>query len=273
MAATIEVWSPNDSDSQATFDGVLALHKANKKSLGFLPDAAFQDRASAGALIVARREGVVVGYTIYDRPRSHLKLVHVCVDDSERKSGIASRLIDRMVGDNPHATGYEAHCRRDYKINAFWESLGMSPKGDRPGRGLRKEPLTIWWRPLGGPDLFDHLILETALPLAVLDTNIVIDLVASPKINRAHRESSEQLTGDWVESRVTLAVSSELDHELNDLDDTMERNVQVSGSQNMTRLPTNRPKDTTVEQALRTRIDNTESEFVKPNEASVSLRS
>jgi predicted nucleic acid-binding protein len=258
MTIVIDVWSPSHPDQEAILAGVLGLHKVNKKSLGFLPDAAFHDRARAGALIVARRENAVVGYTLYDRPRSHLKLVHVCVDSSERKSGIASQLIDRMVADNPNATGYEAHCRRDYKINHFWESLGMSPKGDRPGRGLRNEPLTIWWRPLGGPDLFDHLILETALPVAVLDTNIVIDLVASSKTPRPHRSSSESLIGDWVESRVTLAVSSELDHELNDLDDAVERQQQVAGSQSLTRLPTNRPKDTTIEKALRSRIDETD---------------
>ncbi|MEO7147930.1 MAG: GNAT family N-acetyltransferase [Terrimesophilobacter sp.] len=256
----VDVWSPSHPGKEAIFAGVLQLHKANKKYLGFLPDAAFEDRATAGALIVARRHNTVVGYTIYDRPRSHLKLVHVCVDSSERNSGIASQLIDRMVSDNPNATGFEAHCRRDYKINHFWESLGMSPKGDRPGRGLRSEPLTIWWRPLGGPDLFDHLILETALPVAVLDTNIVIDLVASSKTLRPQRHLSEQLTGDWVESRVTLAVSSELDHELNDLDDAAERRHQVAGSQNLTRLPTNRPKDSTIEDALRARIGEADLE-------------
>ena len=111
MAVTIDVWAQDQVDSQDLLDGVFQLHKANKKSLGFLPDAAFRDRAKAGALIVARRGKAVVGYTIYDRPRSHLKLVHVCVDGSERKSGIASMLIDRMVADNPNATGYEAHCR------------------------------------------------------------------------------------------------------------------------------------------------------------------
>lgn len=260
MTIVVDVWSPSHPGKDAILAGVLQLHKANKKYLGFLPDAAFEDRAAAGALIVARRHNTVVGYTIYDRPRSHLKLVHVCVDSSERNSGIASQLIDRMVSDNPNATGFEAHCRRDYKINHFWESLGMSPKGDRPGRGLRSEPLTIWWRPLGGPDLFDHLILETALPVAVLDTNIVIDLVASSKTLRPQRQSSEQLTGDWVESRVTLAVSSELDHELNDLDDAAERRHQVAGSQNLTRLPTNRPKDSTIEDALRARIGEADLE-------------
>lgn len=256
LSIEIDVWSPSDPDAESTFTAVLKLHKANKKSLGFLPDAAFRDRAGSGALVTARRGTNIVGYTIYDRPRSHLKLVHVCVDVSERSNGVAALLVARMIDDNPNATGYEAHCRRDYNINRFWESLGMTPRGDRPGRGLRNEPLTIWWRPLGGPDLFDHLILETALPLAVLDTNVVIDLVASPGVRRRHRGSSEQLTGDWVESRAMLAVSSELDHELNALDDAKERAQQYAGSQSLTRLPTNRPSDTSIETALKSRISD-----------------
>lgn len=258
MPVAIDVWSPEMPDSAPLLDGVFSLYKVNKKSLGFLPDAAFHDRAAVGALILAHENNTVVGYTIYDRPRSHLKLVHVCVDESARKSTVASLMVDKMVASNPNSIGFEAHCRRSYNLNGFWRSLGMSPKGERPGRGLAGEPLTIWWRPMGGPDLFDHLIFETSLPLAVLDSNIVIDLVASPLLVRPHRESSQSLTGDWFDARVNIAVSPEVDHELNDLSDTSERNHQRAGAQNIAVLATNRPKETSTEETLRSCIGEAE---------------
>ncbi|WP_157509306.1 hypothetical protein [Glaciibacter superstes] len=258
MPVTVAVWSPSVADSASLLEGVFSLYKSNKRSLGFLPDAAFHDRANAGALIVAMENGGVVGYTIYDRPRSHLKLVHVCVDTSTRMSRVASLMVDKMVETNPNSIGFEAHCRRSYNLNDFWRSLGMSPKGERPGRGLTREPLTIWWRPLGGPDLFDHLIFETSLPLAVLDSNIVIDLVASALPPRPHRESSRSLTGDWFDSRVNISVSPEVDHELNDLPNAAERNHQRAGAQNITVLATSRPKDDSLERQLRTHIGEAE---------------
>ncbi|MDP9344518.1 MAG: hypothetical protein M3P44_02145 [Actinomycetota bacterium] len=63
----------------AEFDAVLMLWRANRKTLGFLPDEGFVERAERGTLLGARAGGDLVGYVLFDLPDNKVKLVHLCV--------------------------------------------------------------------------------------------------------------------------------------------------------------------------------------------------
>ena len=229
---------------------VIALAKKHRQTLGFLPDAAFQSAAEAGNLVLAHQDDELVGYALYRVTRSTIKLTHVCVDAVARGQNLGQTLIRHVIAGHPEAQAISARCRRDYNLNSFWEAAGLTPSADVTGRNAKGLPLTLWRRDLGAPDLLSSGVLESDLPLAVLDSNIVIDLNASAEIERPFRLESQALMADWLADEVTFAVSKQLDHELNENNDTQERVRQVAGSQDLVRLPTTRPFDTTLEDAL-----------------------
>lgn len=236
MGESFVFWQPELSGAEELLAGTLKVAKRNSSTLGFLPNAAFTERAVHNGLLVASLSGIVVGYVLYDLPKSHIKLVHVSVNVENRGDGLAARMVERVIESNPHSTGILANCRRDYDMDTFWTSLGMSPRSDKPGRAIDGSTLTVWWRPLGELDLFDGLISESGNPLVVLDANVVIDLHSAPSIRRPNRQESLALVGDWLQATTTFAVSPHLDVELNKFSDPLERKRQMSGSAHLLRL-------------------------------------
>ncbi|SFR37175.1 hypothetical protein SAMN04488591_0754 [Microbacterium azadirachtae] len=233
---------------------MIRLAKKHKQTLGFLPDAVFRDAAMAGNLALAVTPEGLLGYTLYRITRSVVKLTHVCVATEARGQQIGRRLIDHVIEEHPEATSVMASCRRDYQLDSFWTSVGLSPSAEKAGRNAQGLPLTLWVRQLGAPDLFTTSVLSSTRPLAVLDSNIIIDLYSSDTAARPHRESSQELMADWLAEEVEFAVSVQLDHELNDNADAAERVRQSTASQEWVRLPTGRPHDHTTETALRERF-------------------
>lgn len=248
----IRRWEPGAPDAESQLRLVIDLAKKHRQTLGFLPDAVFRDAGNKGNLLiaVADKETVVLGYVLYRVTRSVIRLTHVCVSRTARGRGLGRELIDRAISDNPSATGIIARCRRDYGLNRFWAEAGLSPSSEAAGRNAQGLPLTLWTRPLGVPDLLLSSALDSIRPLAVLDSNIVIDLYSSPEVQRPDRAASQGLMADWVAEEVTFAVSVQLDHELNDNEDASERVRQIAGAQGWVRLPTARPHETSIEREL-----------------------
>ncbi len=217
---------------------VLGLAKKHSGTLGFLPDSAFEDRLRRGTLPIARLEGDVVGYCLYDLPRTgYIKLVHVCVDETARGRSVGKALIDAAVDRNPTAIGVLAYCRRDYQgLDRFWLAAGLTPRGEKAGRAVKGSILSTWWRPLGALDLIEEAALSAGLPLVAYDTNVVSDLYASAEVERPDRESSQGLLAGWLQAAITPVVSPRVDFELNAIDDRPERELQRERSQELIRL-------------------------------------
>lgn len=72
----VRTWSPTDPGSEQSLQAVISFAKRFKSTVGFLPDAAFRDRGEAGTLILAHKGEQLVGYVLYGRSRSVLKLTH-----------------------------------------------------------------------------------------------------------------------------------------------------------------------------------------------------
>lgn len=251
----VEAWDPSSPTALGDLRQVLAIAKKFAATLGFLPNRAFADRARYRGLIIGKMQQRVAGYVLYDLPRGgHVKLVHVCVDDVARGAGLAKAMIEHVIELNSTATGLYAACRRDYGMSQFWRSLGMFPKKERPGRALKGSVLVQWWRPLGPLDLFESAALESSLPIAVLDTNVVADLYGSGNDERGTRPESLGLVAEWLADAVTFAVSTQVDQEIEATPDPVERRSRWEGSAHLVRLRTARPDDTATEQALLERI-------------------
>lgn len=254
LEVNVVVWDPDRPGAQAEFDAVLAVHKANRGRLGPMPDAGFRDRARHNGLLLGVLNGATVGYVLYDVPRRNLiKLVHVCVGEQARGSGLARKMVDAAVRLHPRRSLITASCRTDYGIDEFWRSLGMHVASERPGRALNGSILLNWVKRINveeGLDLLEAASLASNLPLAVLDTNIIGDLFLPSDIRRDHREETAELRADWLQPLVTFAVSGEVDNEISQNQDQSARRRVREASQHLTRLSTLRPGDRSLEESL-----------------------
>jgi hypothetical protein len=245
----IRLWNESSRHASAEFRQVLALGKKFSSTLGFLPDSAFLDRARTKGLIVAMLDTVVVGYCLFGVNRAgRLKLLHVCVEKSGRSNGLGKRLVDTAVGVSPSATGILADCRRDYRLDGFWKSLGMHVASERPGRAKSGSILNRWWKSLGDPDLLEASATSSSLPLVVLDSNIVADLYGSKP--RDDREASLGLLAGWLDASVVYAISTQVLIEIDAIEERAEREAQRGGSSGLLLLRTSRPHDRDIENNL-----------------------
>jgi hypothetical protein len=258
-AVDVEVgyWVPGGSGTAlGDLRAVLALAKKYSGTLGFLRNRAFTDRARHHkGLVLGRVDGMVAGYTLFDLPRNGaIKLVHVCVNESARGSRLGERMIRFIVNQHPNQTELTADCRQDYRMDRFWISLGMAPLGERPGRKLGGSTLVRWRKRLGQPDLFETALEMSPLPLAVLDTNITMDLHGLPSVVRPQRAESAGLTEPGLSEVVNFAISRQVDVEIHRIRDADQRAAVRAGLQETNRLRTTRPDDQRLEDDLRERI-------------------
>ncbi|WP_172405838.1 PIN domain-containing protein [Clavibacter michiganensis] len=254
MKMNVVVWKADLPDAQVQFDAVLAIHKANRARLGPMPDTGFRDRAKHGGLLVGVIDDAIAGYVLYDVPRSNLiKLVHVCVGNQARGTGLARVMVNTAITRHPRRTFITASCRTDYGIDGFWQSLGMYVASERAGRALTGSVLMNWVKRIHveeGLDLLETATLSSNLPLAVLDTNVINDLFLPSDTRRAHREESSQLEADWLQPLITFAVSGEVDNEISKNKDQTARQYVRAATQHLTRLSTLRPDNRGVEDNL-----------------------
>lgn len=259
MSVDVVIWDPTRSDAEEQFAAVLALHKANRATLGPMPDTAFRDRAKHSGLLLGCRDGATVAYLLYGIPRHNLvKLIHLCVDSNARGSGIAKSLVEQAISLHPSRSMLTATCRTDYGIDGFWQSLGLHAASERKGRALSGSILTNWVKRINlenGLDLLETASLESGLPLAALDTNIVGDLFSPGAVRRDHREESSELKADWLQPLVTFAVSGEVNNEINKIADPAYKKHLRESTTHLTRLSTRRPTDRTLEDELLDAVD------------------
>ena len=248
-------WSGDQPEAERRFQQVLALAKSAKATLGFLPDAAFRNAADhRGLLVSVDSDGTLAGYVLYSPSRGRIRLVHVCVAPRFRKQNVARDLVDLAIELNQGARAVQAACRRDYGIDDFWRSLGMAAMAEKPGRKAGGSILTVWNRQLGEPDLFESALQSSALPLAILDSNVVADLYSSDTADRLDRDEALALRSPWLLEQVNFAVTTAFDDELNRLEDKAERDRQRKQTSDLDRIRTARPGDTTIESALLARV-------------------
>jgi len=210
-----------DAEDDECMEQVRALWRIHRKWLGFLPDQGFTDRAVRGTLIAAVVDSRVVGYVLYDLPRSDVKLVHLCVAEEYRGKGVAQRLVDEVSSRHRGRMGIAARCRRDYPANSAWPRLGFVAVGDSPGRSKEGHLLTDWYRDHGHPDLFTYepSTSSTGPVAVVIDHNVAIDLVG----DRAEGADSRHLDDAWLSEYITLCITDEVDQEIDKRKDADER--------------------------------------------------
>jgi ribosomal protein S18 acetylase RimI-like enzyme/predicted nucleic acid-binding protein/predicted transcriptional regulator len=205
----------------ARYRDVLALANGPaKRWLGPMPDSGFADRARKGTLLAAVCGESTAGYVLYDLPADRVKIVHLCVDESVRRRGVARRLVEEVSARHADRRGIELSCRRDYEANALWSRLGFRPANTRIGRSKAQAPLTVWLLDHGHDDLLSSLV--TAQECAALDHMVFLDLV-EPLEKRPQGAESRELAAAWLGEYVDLCVTDEVFHEIENVEETPHR--------------------------------------------------
>lgn len=198
-----------------------------KKTLGFLPDEAFAERALKGTLLAATA-GQALGYVLFDLRGNEVKIVHLCVAPDAQRRGIARQLIDAVAKRHGGQQRMILACRDDYAASAVWEALEFRPEGMRPGRSKAGHKLTIWVRDFGHPTLLDSF--EDDRRTVALDHNVFLDLHLPPE-ERPQGKESRYLLDDWIGEYVELCVTDEIFHEIRRHSDDTERAAEQRWAQ------------------------------------------
>lgn len=203
----IQIIEPNTTQ----IEEVRKMGDALSKTVGFFPYEIYTFHAQKGWIIGAFEEGILVGYIMYRITKDITSIAQLCVLPKHRGMGIAKSLVDYLYSQTKHTRGLQLNCRRDYGISDMWKALGFTPLSEKPGRATRKTTtLTTWFRAHKQDDLFS--LAESQKNdkriVAVLDTNIVIDLVDESVIE------STQLLAPYLQTLVKYKISPNVLHEI-----------------------------------------------------------
>lgn len=191
---------------------VQSLGDTASGTVGFLAREVYSDYARKGHILVAIDGEQLLAYTMFRFKKNSIVIVHLCVDPKYRGQGIPSKMLDYLIDQNKEYVSHiQLACRRDYKLEKFWQKLGFSAVAEKPGRATKDRTiLTIWVRENPNcTDLFASLAgADTGKALVVLDTNIVIDLCDGD--NNESNYLLQSYLGTYAEFRITKYVVNEI---------------------------------------------------------------
>lgn len=196
-------------------DKVIGLGDSARDTVGFLPRQAFEEYALKGHIYAATNDDNLLGYILFREQGSTLVIVHLCVAQNERGTGVAKFLVDELFERNKYyISGMKLSCRRDYGIEGFWRSIGFMPIGEKPGRATAKiTTLTTWYRTNPFKSNIFSLSEQNNSIKVVVDTNIVIDLCDGGNVE------SDALFSPDVLGNVTYYIAPDTLAEINKKED------------------------------------------------------
>ncbi|MCP5061831.1 MAG: GNAT family N-acetyltransferase [Ignavibacteriae bacterium] len=210
----MEIISREIKEQPEKFDEVLALHKANTKTLGFLPRQAFKEAVTKNEIIIAvDSNNNLAGYLLYyiNKRGNFISITQFCVSSSFRKKGIAKLLFKRIIDKyNTKCRGVRVTCRADFSATKIWEKLGFTWEYEKPGRSKSGSTLFVWWFDFNHPDLFSIVDDNNKLKV-VLDSNIVYDLMKPKNIKT---QNSYALLSDWLNEDVDYYITDQLKNDI-----------------------------------------------------------
>lgn len=228
------------------FSAVLKLSKRAKATVGFLPDSAFRDRAARGTLLVVLVEGEVAAYVMYDLPRREVRIRQLVTGPEHVHRGHAKSLIDELVRRHGARDGIYLECRRDFDVSSVWPKLGFAPIEEKAGRSHARLPLTIWYRSFGNPTLLSASTNPGDLPVAALDTNIVVDLAdGTPGV-------ADRLNSEWTQNTAGIGITDHVLVEINRHEDPAVRAHRRRVASSLQKLDANEERWRTMLHELQT---------------------
>ena len=205
MQVSISQLSSNDLDS------LNLLMMKNTKTLGFLPFQALQDFLRNGTVLGATtvQDGTLVGYLLYAKDASRIRIVQLCVSDNFRGLNIATRLFEALKSISTTQRVISLTCRRDFPAHDLWPKLEFIPVEDVVGRSAAGHLLTRWEHKLAEEsqlDLFREKTSNEAIDVAI-DAQILFHFneASSPE-----SDPSKALLADFLTDLIDIWVTDEI---------------------------------------------------------------
>ncbi|MFF9065105.1 GNAT family N-acetyltransferase [Streptomyces sp. NPDC014891] len=219
---------PVTGEQPDLLSAAIALGDRYTKRLGLLTPPAYRKYADDGGLLVALEGDELVGYALFGLPKrsQYVRLVHLCVAEERRGSGIAGLLIAELRRRQGHRLGIRARCRRDYGLSSMWSGLGFVPKGEGLGRGGDQETLDTWWLDLGHEDLFTEAQSD-ALLVVTVDYSVFSGLRGTGAERAV--EESRALEAGWLADLIELTYTPQLLLDVREIENRDERKHQRNG--------------------------------------------
>lgn len=229
-------------------DAVIGLWKKNKKTLGPYPKGAFEERLQNSEIIVALRNGVVVGYILfYVAQKGHVRLTHLCTDPTHGGQGIARGLVERLRSQTSAQKGIGLHCRRDFDVCRLWPKLGFVPISEKIGRSKEGHELIYFWLQNSHPTLFSADDGDDRLKV-VIDANVFLDF-NDPERNGASETAG--MMADWLQPLIRICINNELFTEIFRDSDSTQRKDRLSKARNFECLESNIDDFLTAQESVR----------------------
>lgn len=217
---------------QGDFDAVVALGDRFKKYLGLYPHKAIREAIAQGFVLGAFLNDKLAGYALFALPYSDIRLVHLCVDPIFHSRGIARMLIDTIQATYGDRQGIRLKCRCDFPAHKVWPKLGFQAESLPSGRGADKAEMTAWRKPFGPADLFASMLEDETRVQAVLDTNVVLDILLE-----RNDKTAKFLHSPSIYDEVALCITRSVKNELSELSPMAARRRVLSRLAQFDELP------------------------------------
>jgi hypothetical protein len=123
---------------------VMSLMRANRESVGGLPQPAILERLERQTVLLAEINDDPVGYLLYDHRDGRIRIPQACIqyDARRRRYGIA--LVSALLGAHQNAQEVALRCAADLEANVFWRDMGFTCTGTVPGGRRRGRTINCW---------------------------------------------------------------------------------------------------------------------------------
>lgn len=220
---------------------VVSLGDRNSKFLGHFPAALYHREAGKGRLIVAQDDaGRLLGYILFRTSTDRAVVQHLCVEESVRGQGMATKLMDDLKQRTKHLQSIICHCALEYvESMKAWERLGFVRMGEKPGRGRSQRPLIRLVYDHGHPNLFSQHESEVASSsiVACMDLNVAIALLDDTFAANPPDHEISVLNSDWLSEEVSLWITDESLNEVGRQQNSKERKKRVADLRQLKSVP------------------------------------
>jgi GNAT superfamily N-acetyltransferase/predicted nucleic acid-binding protein len=248
--------------SEKYLDKIIRLWRKHSDTLGFFPEGAFEEYCRKKQILLAHSEtDELVGYLIFRHSRNETTIVHLCVNQSYRSTGVAHKLLHKLIESSNNSRGIGLKCRRDYNLSGFWSSLGFIARADITGRAKEPTSLTKWWMDFGHPNLFSLSINEQLQnkSCVVIDANIFYGIYSNEKED----DEAKSLVADWIPESIELCLTDEIYNEIDRRNSLEERNRNRKRAAKFTELPYNAKRSLNIEIELENLIGKAKTDSKK----------
>jgi len=201
------------SHTAPVLEDVIALGKANSKTLGLFPRDAFIEHAKKRWISVAKVNNRLIGYLLFRITASTglVNITHLCVDSDHRNQGVAVKLLNFLKQKYQFThRGLVLNCREDYlEASRFWENYGFKSAAEKASRSKQNKKLIRWFYDFGNEDLFTSSYINSTKINAVLDSNTLFKLSDDQSDERV-----SLLLADWLNDDVEYFFAPEIYNEI-----------------------------------------------------------